>query len=54
MRKIPNKNILKKSQVLAHDGEDVKQWEPSSIAGGSLNLYNHFGNHFGGFSNIWE
>jgi hypothetical protein len=35
--------------VTADAGEDVKQGEHSSIAGGSANLYNHFGNQFGGF-----
>ena len=43
-----------KSQVTAHAGEDVEQGEHSSIAGGSANLYNHFGNQFGGFSENWE
>ena len=42
--------IKKKTQVIAHAGKDVKQEEYSSIAGGSGNLYNHFGNQFGVFS----
>ena len=45
---------LKNSSLTAHGGEDVKQGEHSSIAGGSANLYNHFGNQFGSFSENWE
>jgi hypothetical protein len=41
-------------QVAKHDGEDMEQWEHSSIAGGSANLYNHSGNQFGVFSETWE
>ena len=37
-----------------NDGKAVKKGEHSSIAGGSANLYNHFGNQFGGFSENWE
>ena len=33
-------------------GEDVAQREHSSIAGGSANLYSHFGNQYGSFSAI--
>ena len=33
-----------KTQVITHAGEDVEQGEHSSIAAGSANLYNHFGN----------
>lgn len=36
--------------MTAHAGEDVEQGEHSSIAGQCVNLYNHFGNQFGGFS----
>ena len=36
------------------DSESVEQGEHSSIAGGSANLYNLFGNQFGIFSEIWE
>jgi hypothetical protein len=36
--------------VIAHVGEDVEQREHFSIAGQSANLYNDFGNQFGGFS----
>jgi hypothetical protein len=39
--------------VTTHAGEDVEQEEPS-IAGWSTNLYNHFGNQFGGFLENWE
>ena len=45
---------IKKPQVIAHAGEDVEQGEHSSIAGGSANVYNHFENQFGGFSENWE
>jgi hypothetical protein len=38
-----------KTQATAHTANDVEQGEHSSIAGGSSNLYNHFGNQFGGF-----
>jgi hypothetical protein len=44
----------KKIQGTAHAGKDVQQGEHSSIAGGNVNLYNHFGNQFGGFSENWE
>lgn len=39
-----------KSHVIAHAAEDVEQEKPAFIAGGSVNLYNHFGKQFGGFS----
>ena len=42
--------LRSKTQVTAHAGEDVEQGEHSSIAGGSANLYNHFGNEFCIFS----
>jgi hypothetical protein len=32
----------------------VEPGKYSSIAGGNLNLYNHFGNQFGHFSESWE
>ena len=41
-------------QVTAHAGEDVEQEKQSSTAGGSANLYSHFGNQFGGFPENWE
>jgi hypothetical protein len=41
-----------KNQVTADACEDVEK-EQSSIAGGIANLYNHFGNQYGGFSENW-
>jgi hypothetical protein len=38
--------------VTAHSGEDLEQREHSSISGGSENIYNHFENQFGGFSEL--
>jgi hypothetical protein len=35
-----------KTQEIAQAGEGMEQGEHSSIAGGSANLYNHFGNQF--------
>ena len=43
-------NILR----IAYAGEDVASREHSSTAGGSANLYSHFGNQYGGFSENWE
>jgi hypothetical protein len=40
--------------LIAHTGEDVGQGEHCTIAGGNANLYYHFGNQFGGFSENWE
>jgi hypothetical protein len=40
--------------VVAHAGEDVKQGDHSSIAGGSANCYNHFASQCSGFSENWE
>jgi hypothetical protein len=40
--------------VIALAGKNVEQEDHSSIAGGNENLYNHFGNQFGGFSKNWE
>jgi hypothetical protein len=40
--------------VTADADKDVERKEHSSIAGGSANLYNHFGNQFGSFSKNWE
>jgi hypothetical protein len=40
--------------MTAHAGESVQQREHSYIAGGSANLYSHFGNQFVGFSENWE
>jgi hypothetical protein len=36
--------------VTANAGKNVEKEEHSSIAGGTANLYNHFGNQFGGFA----
>ena len=40
--------------MIVYVGEDVEYGENSSIAGGNANLYNHFGNQYGGFSKNWE
>ena len=41
--------------MIASAGEDVEKGEHSPIAGGgNANLYNHFGNQYGGFSENWE
>jgi hypothetical protein len=37
-----------KTQVTAYAGQKLDQEEDSSIACGSTNLYNHFGNQFDG------
>lgn len=44
----------KKTQMIAYDGKDVEQGEHSSIACESANVYNNFGNQFGGFSGNLE
>jgi hypothetical protein len=41
---------IKKTQVTAYAGKDVKQGEHSFIAGRSANLSNHSGNQSNGFS----
>ena len=46
--------LISNTLVTAHAGEDVDQEKHSSIAGGSTNLYNNFGNQFGSFSENWE
>jgi hypothetical protein len=43
-----------KMQVAEQDGEDMEQGKHFSIADGSANLYNHFGNQSDGFSANWE
>jgi hypothetical protein len=48
------KQKTNKSQVTAHAIEDVEQGEPSSIAGGSANLYKHSGNQVAAFSENWQ
>ena len=40
--------------MTAHAGEDVEQEDHSSIAGGSSNFYNDYGNQFGSFLENWE
>jgi len=37
-----------------YTAEAVEQEGHSSMAGGSTNLYSHFVNQFGGFSENWE
>ena len=44
----------KKTQVTADAGVDVEQGEHFFIAGGSANMYNHFENQPGSFSENWE
>jgi hypothetical protein len=39
--------------VTADAGEDVEKEEHSSIVGGIATWYNHSGNQFGVFSEIW-
>jgi hypothetical protein len=43
-----------KTQATAHACEDVEHREHFSIARGGKNMYNYFGNLFGGFSENWE
>ena len=50
----PSEWLRSITQVTAHAGEEVVQGEHYTIASGSANLYNCFGNQFGGFSEIWE
>ncbi|KAL6041954.1 hypothetical protein STEG23_010455, partial [Scotinomys teguina] len=38
------------TQVTAHAGKVVEEWEHSSFAGGTANLYSHYGNHYGSSS----
>jgi hypothetical protein len=37
-----------------HAGEDVEKEEHSSIAGGTVNWYNHSGNQSSGSSENWK
>jgi hypothetical protein len=48
MAKIKKKK--KKPQATARACEDVEQLKGTYIAGGSVNSYNHFGSHYGNFS----
>lgn len=45
----PSEWLRSKTQDIAHAGGDVEQGAHSSIAGGSANLYNHFGHQLGIF-----
>lgn len=40
--------------MTTHAGEDIKQEEPSSIAGESANLHSHYGNQGDSVSENWE
>ena len=40
--------------LIVHTGLDLGEGEHSTIAGGSVNLYNRVGNQFGGFSENLE
>ena len=40
--------------MIAYAEENVEKGEHSSIAGRNTNLYNQFGNQYGGFSENWE
>ena len=51
---IPADWLRSKTQVIAHADREEEQEEHYFIAGGSTNLYNHFGNQFGGFSENLE
>jgi hypothetical protein len=42
-----------KNTKTAHAGEDVEQGEYSSIAGGSTNLFSHYGNQYRGSPERW-
>jgi hypothetical protein len=50
----PSKRIRPRSQKIVHAGKDVEQGKHIFTAGVSTNLYNHFGNQFGGFSENWK
>jgi hypothetical protein len=45
---------INKTSRTFHAGKDVEQEEHSSIAVWNANVYNHFENQFGGFSENWE
>ena len=38
----------------SHTGKDVEQERHSSIASGNANLYSHYGNQYGSFSENWD
>ena len=51
---IPIRMAKIKTQEIAYSGKNMEQGKHSSIAGESTNLYNHFRNQFGIFSEILE
>jgi hypothetical protein len=51
---IPFRTARPKTQLKAHSVKAVEQWEHSSIADGSENLYCLSQNQSGGFSKNWE
>ena len=46
--------LRKKSQISGNPGKDMEQWEHSSIAGGSANLYSLRGNQLDSVSENWK
>jgi hypothetical protein len=40
--------------MTSHGDESVEQWKHAFIADGSANLYIHFGNQYGYFSEKWK
>ena len=50
----PSECLKSKTQVVAYPGEDMQQGEHASIDDVSANLYSHFGNEHGGFSENWK
>ena len=40
--------------MIAYTGEGVEKGKHSSIDGEIANLYKHFGNKYGGFSENWK
>ena len=40
--------------MTVYAGEDAEKEEHFSTAGGSANLYNHFGNQYGDSSRKWD
>ena len=46
--------LSSKPQVTTNVVEDVEKEEHSTIAGGTANYYNNFGNHSGGSSEKWK
>lgn len=50
----PIRNAKIKTMLTAYAGEDVEQSKDLFIVGRSANLYSHFGNQYGHFSENWE